>query len=706
MSARAKKKPGLIEPQMRVQYLKGVGPRRAEQLARLGVERVYDLLYLFPRRYLDASQVTQVASLKGPAQEVTVAGVLVSVRTIRGKFGRKTGFEAVLDDGTGRITCSFFGRGFLENVMSKGQRWVIFGDLRLYRNRLYFNPVEYEQLSGEDGSLKEMTGKAGGIIPIYPLTEGLTQKAMRRITESALPAVRFIEDKLPEQLRSSLNLIGRQEALLAVHRPKDTALAREGKRALAFDELFYLELMLLGRKLHIGSEKRVRRYEKRNHLLCPLARSLPFTLTEAQKRVLRTIDNDLTGPHPLNRLIQGDVGSGKTVVAVIAALRAVENGYQAALMAPTEVLAEQHYRTLKKLLEPLEIEPVLLLGKLSARAKRQAAEKISSGQASLAVGTHALIQENVEFADLGLVVIDEQHRFGVNQRLALRQKGDHTDCLVMTATPIPRSLALTLYGDLDVSTIDQMPAGRKKISTHIVREGKRADMQRFIAERIAEGEQAYVVCPRIEEDEQNEQAAAEQWYARYRDEIFPELRVVMLHGRMKSEDKEEAMRAFETGEAQVLVGTTVIEVGIDVAAATVIVVEGAERFGLSQLHQLRGRVGRSHRQSWCLLVPSRDVPGESFERLNILEATSDGFKISEQDLRLRGPGDFFGERQSGLPELRAADLIEDYPVLVQARDTAEKILKSDPYLGSPEHRMMRKELISRFRGRVRFLRVG
>ena len=706
MSRNAKKKPPWIEPQMRVQYLKGVGPKRAEQLARLGVERVYDLLYLLPRRYLDASEVTPVAHLKGPAQEVTVAGVLVSARTIRGRFGRKAGFEAVLDDGTGRITCSFFGRGFLENVMEKGQRWVIYGDLRLYRGRLNFNPVEYEQLSGGDGSLQEMTGKPGGIIPLYPLTEGLIQKTLRRIMENALPAARFLEEKLPDGVRNALGLMGRKEALLAVHRPKDIDQAREGRRALAFDELFYLELMLLGRKLHIGSEKRLRQYKRHNHLLRRLMHVLPFTLTEAQKRVLRTIDAELTGSHPLNRLIQGDVGSGKTVVAVIAALRAVENGYQAALMVPTEVLAEQHYRTLKKFLGPLEIEPVLLIGKLNAGAKRQATEKISSGEAQIAIGTHALIQENVEFADLGLVIIDEQHRFGVNQRLTLRQKGIHTDCLVMTATPIPRSLALTLYGDLDVSTIDQLPAGRKKISTHIVSETKRADMQRFIGRRIAAGEQAYVVCPRIEEDEQTEQTAAEHWYARYRDEIFPDFRVVMLHGRMKSEDKEEAMRAFETGQAQVLVGTTVIEVGIDVAAATVIVIEGAERFGLSQLHQLRGRVGRSDRQSRCLLVPSRDAPGEGIERLRILESTSDGFKISEEDLRLRGPGDFFGERQSGLPELKAADLIADYPVLVQARETAEKILKSDPYLDRSEHRMMRKELILRFRGRVQFLKVG
>ena len=408
----------------------------------------------------------------------------------------------------------------------------------------------------------------------------------------------------------------------------------------------------------------------------------------------------------MNRLVQGDVGCGKTMVAVFACLRAVENGYQAAIMAPTEVLAEQHFRSLKKILAVVDIEPVCLLGKMSAARKREANKALASGEAKIAVGTHALIQEGVEFADLALAVIDEQHRFGVNQRLALKGKGTHTDCLVMTATPIPRSLALTLYGDLDISVIDEMPAGRKVISTHVVPESKRPDMHGFIAERIRRGERAYVVCPRIEQDENSEQAAAEQWYERYLDEIFPNFKVAMVHGRMLSQDKEEAMRSFESGEAQVLVGTTVIEVGIDVPEATVIVIEGAERFGLSQLHQLRGRVGRSHRQSWCLFMPGSEAGAEAMERLYFLEQTTDGFKISEEDLRLRGPGDFFGERQSGLPELKVADLISDYPVLVQARGAAEALLKADPFLEAPEHEELRNELALRYRGRIEFLRSG
>jgi len=698
-----------VEPEMHVQYLPGVGPKRAEQLARLGVERVVDLLYLFPRRYLDATRITPLGSLKGPAREITVAGTVVLVRTMYSRR-RKIGFEAVLDDGTGRISCSFFGRAFLKDLIARGERWIMFGEVRLYRDRLYLNPIEYELLLEEEAEKAAgdggIIGTGGGVIPIYPLTEGLTQKTLRKIIDNALKAAPRLEDKLPGSLRRAWGLLDRAQALCLVHRPQNGNQALQARNSLVFEELFYLELMLLGRKFHLRAEERKRHYVKHNHLIRALGRALPFSLTEAQKNVLRTIDNDLTGSHPMNRLVQGDVGSGKTVVAVFAALRAVENGYQVALMVPTEVLAEQHYRTLKKLLAPLEIEPVILLGKLKPGPKRETAARIASGEASLVVGTHALIQENVNFADLGLVIIDEQHRFGVNQRLTLKEKGEHADCLVMTATPIPRSLALTLYGDLDVSVIDQLPAGRKKISTHIVTPGKRAAMHQFLAGRIAQGEQTFVVCPRIEEDENCEQASAEQWYARYQDEIFPNFKVVMLHGRMPPEEKEAAMRAFEEGEAQVLVGTTVIEVGIDVPQATVIVIEGAERFGLSQLHQLRGRVGRSHRQSWCLLVPSEETSHEGIQRLRILAKTADGFRISEEDLRLRGPGDFFGERQSGLPELKIADLIEDFPVLVRARAAAEEILKEDPYLEKPEYRKMRIELILRYRDRIGFLRAG
>ena len=707
MSLNAKKDPARIEPGMQVQYLTGVGPKRAEQLARLGVERVVDLLYLFPRRYIDFAAAVPIGSIKGPAREVALLGRIVSCRRLKGRGGRITGFEAVLADSSGKITCSFFGRAFLAGQMEIGQRWIMFGEVRQYRGKLFFIPVEYEQIADEpERSDSGILDVRGGVIPVYPLTEGLSQKILRRIIAAALPAAARLREKLPEEFRARLGLLGRAESVRILHRPESIARAGEAHRSLAFEELFYLELMLLGRKFHLGARQRVRIYEKHNNLLRRLARVLPFSLTEAQKRVLRTIDSELTGPHPLNRLVQGDVGSGKTIVAVIAALRAVENGYQAALMAPTEVLAEQHYRTLNKLLSPLGLEPVLLLGKLSAGAKREAADKIARGEAMIAVGTHALLQERVKFSELGLVIIDEQHRFGVNQRLTLKEKGSHTDCLVLTATPIPRSLALTLYGDLDISVIDELPAGRKPVATHIVREDKRVSMYKFIGECLVRGEQAYVVCPRIEEDEQSELAAAERLFALYRDKIFPERRVVLLHGRLAPSEKEEAMRAFESGAAQVLVGTTVIEVGIDVAAATVIVIEAAERFGLSQLHQLRGRVGRSDRQSWCLLLPSREAAPESLERLEILASTNDGFKISEEDLRLRGPGDFFGERQSGLPELKVSDLLADYPVLLEARRAAEEVLRADPWLERPEHQQFRKELILRFHKRVAFLRAG
>jgi ATP-dependent DNA helicase RecG len=695
----AKDKNKKVEHQMRVQFLPGVGPKRSEQLARLEVERVYDLLYLFPRRYIDVTNVVKIGSLQHDEREVAVLGKVLSAREIVGRGGRKLGLEVLLEDGSGRISCSFFGRAFLSGVIQKDQRWLVFGDVRRYKGKTQLNPTEYEEVD-------DSGGKSGGVLPVYPSTEGLGQKALRKMVGAALDVGEELVEHLPENLRQRFSLPERNEALHAIHRPSSPEEAAAGRRALAFDELFYLELMLLGRKYHVGQAARVRRYKKHNHLLKKLAASLPFELTGAQKKVVHEIDDDLTGAHPLSRLVQGDVGSGKTIVALIAALRAVENGYQAAVMAPTEVLAEQHWRTLGRLLEPLEIVPALLLGKQSAAVKRDQAARIASGEAQIAVGTHALIQKGVEFNDLGLAIIDEQHRFGVNQRLSLRNKGRDTDCLVMTATPIPRSLALTLYGDLDVSTIDELPAGRKPVNTHVVPRRKRAGMEQFVTTRVQAGEQAYVVCPRIEDDPESELAAAEAVFEHYNGKVFPDRNVVLLHGRMKPEEKEAAMAAFESGEAQVLVGTTVIEVGIDVARATVIVIEGAERFGLSQLHQLRGRVGRSEMESWCLLVPSADAGADSRSRLEILASTTDGFKISEEDLRLRGPGDFFGQRQSGLPELRCADLIQDYPVLVDARECAREILSADPYLESESNRPVCRELIRRFHNRVGFLKIG
>ena len=692
----------VLRPDTPVQYIKGVGPKRAEQLARIGIERVDQLLFHFPRKYLDANTVRPIASLVADDREVAIVGKVISARALYARNRRASGMEALLSDESSNIIVRWYGRGFLEGKIEKGQSWLVLGDVRIYKGKPYFSPIEYFRIDG--GENGEEGGK--GIIPVYPLTEGVSQYAMRWMVEAALPAVKAIPEHLPASVRLEMGYPPRADAVLAMHRPESSGQAYTARDSLAFDELFYLQLMLLGRKLHLKRESRRRIYEKKNHLIRRMGAALPFELTDAQKNVLRQLDEDLCGPHPMNRLVQGDVGSGKTMVALFACLRALENGYQTAIMAPTEVLAEQHWRSLSRLLAALDIEPLLLVGRMKPKEKKEAYSMLASGEAKIAIGTHALIQDKVEFAELGLAVIDEQHRFGVNQRLALKEKGEQTDILVMTATPIPRSLALTLYGDLDVSLIDQLPAGRRPVSTHVVPEKKRADMQRFMAERIAAGERVFVVCPRIEEDEEENLPAAEEWFARYRDKIFPQFNVTLVHGKMKGEEKEAAMRDFEEGRAQVLVGTTVVEVGIDVKEATVIVIEGAERFGLSQLHQLRGRVGRGKLQSWCLLMPSREVSREGYARLKLLEATNDGFKISEEDLRMRGPGDFFGERQSGLPELKIADLVGDYALLVKARQLAEEILKDDPYLKAPENDLVRRELFLRFRDRINFLNAG
>ena len=691
-----------LRPDTPVQYIKGVGPRRAEQLARIGIERVEQLLFHFPRKYLDANTVKPIGSLGKDDREVAIAGKVISSRALYTRNRRAGGVEALISDGTSNIIVRWYGRGFLDGKIEKGQRWLILGDMRLYKGKPYFSPIEYFRIDGsEDG---ESSGK--GIIPVYPLTEGVTQYAMRRMMAAVLDTAKAVPEHLPESVRLEMGYPERAAAVRTMHSPDCIEQAYAARDSLAFDELFYLQLMLLGRKLHLKRESRRRRYEKKNHLIKKMGAVLPFELTGAQKRVLRQLDDDLCGPHPMNRLVQGDVGSGKTMVALFVCLRALENGYQSAIMAPTEVLAEQHWRSLSRLLSVVDIEPLLLVGRMKAKEKKEAYDKLSSGEAMIAVGTHALIQEKVEFADLGLAVIDEQHRFGVNQRLALKEKGEHTDILVMTATPIPRSLALTLYGDLDVSMIDELPSGRRPVSTHVVPEKKRSDMQSFMAERIEAGERVFVVCPRIEEDEEEDLPAAEEWFARYRDKIFPRYSVTLVHGKMKGEEKETAMRDFEEGRAQVLVGTTVVEVGIDVKEATVIVIEGAERFGLSQLHQLRGRVGRGKLQSWCLLMPGREVSREGFARLKLLESTTDGFKISEEDLKMRGPGDFFGERQSGLPELKIADLVGDYALLVKARQLAEELLAADPYLKAPENDLVRRELFLRFRDRINFLNAG
>jgi ATP-dependent DNA helicase RecG len=658
-----------------VKFVKGVGPRRAELLERMGVRTARDLLFHTPRRYEDASSLSPAGAL-ATGQDATIIGRVVSKQVLPTRKGLRI-FQAVLQDATGYCECAWPGQPFLDRIIEKGDLLLVRGPVRFFHGQ-QLHPREYTVLGNAgDGAA---AGAEGLVFPIYPATEGLSHRQIRQIITGALDELLTAvtaEDAVPEHLRRAAGLPPLVDALRALHQPQSLAEAEAGRRRLALEELFYLQLIHARAHLDATRARPGVAMPARGTLVNAAYRSLPFALTGAQVRALREISADMASPHRMNRLLQGDVGSGKTVVALLAALRAIENGFQAAFMAPTEILAEQHVRTLTGLLERTGVQVELLTGRLSARARRPVLDRLASGEVHLVVGTHALIQESVRFASLGLAIIDEQHRFGVRQRIALAEQGDSPDVLVMSATPIPRSLALTLYGDLDISVLDERPPGRKRVRTGIRSPGEREAIHEFVRREVAAGRQAYFVLPLVEESETLELSSATEEFERLRTEIFPELRVGLLHGQMGGEERERVMRSFAAGEVDVLVATTVIEVGIDVPNATIMVVEHAERFGLSQLHQLRGRVGRGAEESYCVLV---SPAGEASERLRVLARTEDGFEIAEEDLRLRGQGDLFGARQSGLPEFRWARLETDLDLLTMARDAARILIDQDPSL--------------------------
>jgi ATP-dependent DNA helicase RecG len=682
-----------------VQYLKGVGPRRAEALSKLGLRTARDLLRHAPHRYEDATTITPIARL-APGMDATAIGQVVSkgiIPTRRLRF-----FQAVIRDASGLIECSWPGQPFLDRTIRKGDTLLVSGPVRFFHGR-QMQPREFTILARED----EDAGEEGKVFPVYPATANLSHRQIRRIIHENLPAllaaVEQEEEAVPASLRQSLDLTTMRQALEWIHRPPTLSHAEQARRRLAFEELFVLQV-LYARARYENRERRPGiAFERLNTLVRPFSETLPFDLTNAQKRVLAEISADMVQPRPMNRLLQGDVGSGKTVVALFAMLRAIENGYQAALMAPTELLAEQHFASSMELLRALPVRAALLRGGLRAGDRREALEGIRSGDAQLVIGTHALIQEGVEFARLGLVIIDEQHRFGVRQRLQLRQAGAQPDVLVMSATPIPRSLALTFYGDLDISVLDELPPGRKPVKTVIRAEAARPRVFEFVRQEVAAGRQAYVVYPVIEESEALDVRSASEAYEHLSNTVLSDLRVALIHGRMTAEDKDDVMRRFLDGKIDVLVSTTVIEVGIDVANASVMVIEGAERFGLSQLHQLRGRVGRGAEQSFCIVIHNAATTPE---RLEIFAATNDGFEIARADLRLRGFGDFFGARQHGLPEFAFADLERDEPLLHAARDGAARIIAADPELRRPEHQPLGRALRSEHGERLRLYEVG
>ena len=666
----------------------GVGEVRAKKLEKLGLHQCRDLLSYFPRDYEDRRKVHSIRSAP--------LGQKVCISAMAAEHPRLSRIRKGLDlvklkvvDQAGALHITFFNQSYVERALRAGEEYIFYGVVEEQGSRrTMVNPI-FERVGRQNFT--------GCIVPVYPLTAGITNHLLCTLTQQAVTAcAKDMPETLPRGVRLDHELAQAEFSYRNIHFPESFEALELARRRLTFEELFYLSAGLAMLK------------ERRGDVLgCAipprpmeefLAR-LPFPLTGAQRRVMEEISRDVASGRPMNRLVQGDVGSGKTVVAAYAAWLAAGAGYQSALMAPTEVLSEQHFRSLSALLEPAGVRVGLLTGSITPAGKKKVRQALAAGEIDLIIGTHALLSQGVEFARLGLMVADEQHRFGVAQRAALAAKGDSPHVLVMSATPIPRTLALIIYGDLDVSVIDELPPGRTPVETYVVREDKRERMYNFVRRLVGEGRQVYIICPAVEENAEGGMQNAE-WegdgpvldlkavttYAKQlQTEVFPDLRVDFLHGKMKPKEKESVMAAFAAGETQVLVSTTVIEVGVDVPNAALIIIENAERFGLSQLHQLRGRVGRGKHQSYCVLITNtRSV--EAMQRLRTLASTTDGFKISEEDLKLRGPGDFFGSRQHGLPQMKLADLAGDMRLLSEAQESARRLLMADPTLSQPENR--------------------
>jgi ATP-dependent DNA helicase RecG len=700
-----------------LERIRGVGPRIVQQLAKMGIFTIEDALYTLPFRYEDRRQIRKIALLREGVREVFSGEILATGETQTTR-SRKKLYEVIVSDGSGQIVLKWFHyrREWMKQRFVVGRRVLVTGEVKRFAVLREVHHPDIELLDA-DRPLEDYIAadplSFGRILPVYPLTEGLHQKSVRKIWKEIVDRyAEYVVSPLPAEALQRHRLLPLGEALRRAHWPPNESVLNElesgsdaARRTLVFDEFFFLELGLALKRRGVVLEEGIP-FQVTHRYTKPLAALLPYRLTEAQRRVLGEIKLDLMAPHPMHRLVQGDVGCGKTIVALMAALVAIENDTQVAVVAPTEILAEQHFLQFHPWLEALGLKAALLSGSLPAREKRLILEQLRAGEVHLVVGTHAVLQEGVEFRRLGLGIIDEQHRFGVRQRGVLRKKGENPHILVMTATPIPRTLSLTLFGDLALSVIDELPPGRTPVRTRIVPESSRVRAYSFIKNELAAGRQAYIVYPLVEESEKSDLLAASEGAGYLKQKVFPEARVALLHGRMKPEEKEATMAAFKERQIDILVATTVIEVGIDVPNATVIMIEHAERFGLAQLHQLRGRVGRGGEVGTCLLMRSARCSEEGMRRLQVMSETNDGFRIAEADLEIRGPGEFLGTRQSGLPDFRVANLLRDGRILEEARKDAFRLANEPDFMQSERYAELRQVLLERWGSRLELASIG
>lgn len=670
----------MIDLKQSIQYIKGVGPSRVKILNYLGLYKLEDVIEYYPRAYEDRTKIKQIADMEDGEEGLISVTAVTSVTVMRLKRNM-TMSRAIVRDDSDSCLVTWFNQPYIKDSIKAGESYKLYGRISRKNGKIEMNTPVFDR----DGEQKN-TGK---IIPIYPTTKTLNENTLRRIIQNSLEMVNGkLEEDIPQYIIKEYQLQNINEAIQQIHFPDSFENMKKARTRFVFEELLSMQLALLKLKNQYNSEIRGINYSK-NVKMSDVINVLPFNLTKAQIKVLEEIDKDMESTKPMNRLLQGDVGSGKTVVAMIAAYKAVKSGYQVAVMAPTTILAMQHIENFNSVLNQFGIKCEVLVSNISPKRKAELLERLKTGDIDILIGTHALIQENVEFSKLGLVITDEQHRFGVKQRSIIEGKGKNPDVLVMTATPIPRTLAIILYGDLDISIIDELPPNRKKIETIAVKPEMTDRINEFIKKNINEGRQCYIVCPFVEENEEMDIKAVETSFEKYKTEVFTNYKVEMLHGKMKQKDKDRVMQDFKDGNVDVLVSTTVIEVGVDVPNANIMLVENAERFGLAQLHQLRGRVGRGEYQSYCVLKYNSKSEVVT-ERMKIMTKTDDGFKIAEKDLELRGSGEFFGTKQHGLPEFKIANLFEDMPILKQVQELAIKIEQNDPKLEKEENKELTK----------------